>query len=1502
MNPLQRLMLFVLLCAIQGVQGQDLTNLYSFSDAAGQYPVAGLTLAGTKLYGTTSQGGDYTCGTIFSVNPDGSGFTVLHAFSGADGAQPAGQLLVSGSTLYGVTQNGGDSYNGTVFAIGTDGTGYTNLFSFSGSDGANPLGGLVLSGGVLYGTASSGGANWYGVVFSVNVDGTGYVDLHDFSGVDGQNPIGEMVLDGSTLYGVTQNGGDNSSGNLFAIGTDGSGCTNLHSFNGTDGANPLGGVVLSGGTLSGTTSSGGANGCGVVFSVNVDGTGYVDLHDFTWGDGQSPAGRLAVYTNALHAVAFGTASSGGGAGQGVIFQVNLDGSDFRDLYQFTGGDNGGSPQGALSLSAEGLLYGTTFSGGTHGNGSVYSLAIPVLPLADVIITTPATDSLALDAGGTVQGIVTAISPVTGVYYSFNGGSWTLASTTDGWSNWSASVTYTTGTNILSAYAMGTNGPISLTNSIRVSFGVLYPLHVFGSGDDGGGPSTGLLELGGKFYGICRFGGSSGLGTVFSVNTDGSGYAELHSFSGDADGSAPQGKLAVSGNTLYGTTLYGGSNYCGTVFSLHDDGSHYTILRVFADSDGAYPQAGVIISNDVLYGTTSNGGQNERGTVFALNVTNLTFNTLHKFTGGPDGRNPLSGLTLSSNGLYGTTSSGGTAGCGTVFSLQTDGSGFAVLHHFQGNPDGNRPQGGLLISEARLYGTTFYGGVDDNGTVYAVNLDGSGYSVLYRFKGNPDGSIPQGDLLLKGGLLFGITSFGGAGGAGTIFVIDTEGTFYGRLWDFNNTAANPEAGLVLSGSTLYGTTTWGGAGGQGVLFMLDSAVYSPMMTSPAANELVFHASGFISGSQITNLLNTNASVARVYYSLNGGTWAVAGTTNGWSDWTIATGFIFVTNTLALYAADDLGHQSPIATYPFYHTHFMRPMAQASIFASGYVIGGTAETNVPVAGVYYSLNGGEWNLAATTNGWYDWYSPVAPVLSPGINTLSAYVKDTLGNNEATNTIQTLFVVSPVIRNFGGVMESPKGHLEQLDGKIYGMAGNYLYSINVDGTGFGQVNSNAIDPAVWGVVSDGSRLYGSTGSKVFAINTDGSGYATLLTGLQGAAGLAVSGDTLYGVTDDGDPAGGVGPGTVFSVQTDGSGFARLHAFRGSDGDSPRAAVIVDRDTIYGTTTGGGTNGSGTVFSMKTNGAAFTVLANIPGDGITSESALTLDGDTLYGVCQGNSSGKVFAVKTNVTGFTTLYQYPSSLGGFSGQKGALAVVGSALYAAQVDSGFCGKGLLYSIRTNGTGYTEIYHFAGTPDGDYPNSDLLLVSNQIYGVTEQGGINDSGAFYVVNLPNELTATNLTFYRNYQIAWQLRVSDLFANVGNSASLSFDLASIGTSTNGIVPAVSGGYLQYSNPNLVDDLFTYTVTNCLGGNATGVITLKAVSAQLPGGIVNQLGVDGGVATISFCGVPVLLYQVQVSTDLVSWTTLETTNAPPSGRFQYIDLDPPWPCGFYRLNWNGD
>jgi uncharacterized repeat protein (TIGR03803 family) len=211
----------------------------------------------------------------------------------------------------------------------------------------------------------------------------------------------------------------------------------------------------------------------------------------------------------------------------------------------------------------------------------------------------------------------------------------------------------------------------------------------------------------------------------------------------------------------------------------------------------------------------------------------TFTLLYQFPGGPGVGNPPAGLVEDGAGnFYGTTSGGGVIGgtckilqgCGGIFKLDTSGKE-TVLYSFKGTPDGSDPLASLVLDAAgNLYGTSG-GGAFGAGTVFKLDTAGK-ETLLYSFAGPPDGANPQASLVFDAaGNLYGTTYVGGTAGFGTVFKLDTNGVET-VLHSFAGPpdGVNPQAGLVLdpAGTTLYGTTLHGGASGFGTVFKLDTA--------------------------------------------------------------------------------------------------------------------------------------------------------------------------------------------------------------------------------------------------------------------------------------------------------------------------------------------------------------------------------------------------------------------------------------------------------------------------------------------------------------------------------------------------------------------------------------------------------------------------------------------------------------------------------------------------------
>lgn len=371
------------------------------------------------------------------------------------------------------------------------------------------------------------------------------------------------------------------------------------------------------------------------------------------------------------------------------------------------------------------------------------------------------------------------------------------------------------------------------------------IYDFTGGNDGNNPAAQLsFDSSGHAYGTTVTGGAFQCGTVFELTPSGSNWqlSTLYSFTCLNDGKNPYGgvTLDAAGN-LYGTTVAGGSggacagDGCGTVYELSKSGSTWTqsvLYNFTGGNDGFGPGGGIVFDKGGnLYGTTPDGGQDSEGVVYELSPGQggqWTQSVIHAFTGGTDGAvGALGSLLYSGGNFYGVTELGGVSGAGTVFQLSPSGGGwkFATIHQFQGLPHAGFPYGGLITDgHGRLLGTTYFGGAEGQGTVFALARAGGTVkeTVVHSFTGGGDGASPTSTPVFdNAGNLYVTTSIGGSGscGCGTIFEITHSGVQGKAIHSFQGSdGAYPNYGLTRDAKgNLYGTTPVGGSRNSGVIF-------------------------------------------------------------------------------------------------------------------------------------------------------------------------------------------------------------------------------------------------------------------------------------------------------------------------------------------------------------------------------------------------------------------------------------------------------------------------------------------------------------------------------------------------------------------------------------------------------------------------------------------------------------------------------------------------------------
>jgi len=694
-----------------------LRSLASFNSTNGAFPLAELVQdpAG-NFYGTTTAGGAYSNGTVFRMSPAGV-VTTLYSFGGGgDGSYPAAALLLAtDGNSYGTTAYGGDYGDGTVFRMAPGGT-LTTLVAFDGYAGANPQAVLTEDAdGSLYGSTQNGGASDAGVIFRLSFSGPPQITSQPASRsvFVGDDVVFSVAVSGSGpfSYQWQKNGTNLPAGGTNRVLT----LTNLTANDAgaysvlvnspagsTNSADALLAVVSSPPVIVSAPTNLAPTACTTIsFNVAADGNKPLSYQWQKNGANLSDSCNLSgstttalVISNVSEAdngtytiVVTNAAGSSSAAAILDLVPKTLPCTTLTTRHWFTGGGDGRLPNG-LAQSTNGLLYGTTYAGGTRLSGTVFTLS------------TNGTFTTLLSFTGT-NGANPTAPPIRGADGRFYG------------------TTFRGGT-------IGAGVVFAMTAD-----GALTTLYSFSGDSDGGYPSGELLRgADGSFYGTTTAGGLSDYGTVFRIAPNGT-FTNLHRFNG-ADGKFPAGALAQGcDGSFYGLTAEGGAYENGTVFRISTNGA-FTLLHSFTGGSDGYAPVGALVrgSDCNLYGATKRStlsGFQFYGTLFRITPVG-TLTTLHTFgnVALKDGLYPHAGLMQSIDGnFYGTTYTDTLGGYGTAFRMAPDGGAFATLLYFDGCNDGAQPQAALTEDrDGNIYGTTTAGGPcwANRGTLFRLGAE------------------------------------------------------------------------------------------------------------------------------------------------------------------------------------------------------------------------------------------------------------------------------------------------------------------------------------------------------------------------------------------------------------------------------------------------------------------------------------------------------------------------------------------------------------------------------------------------------------------------------------------------------------------------------------------------------------------------------------------------------------------------------------------------------------
>ena len=861
----------------------------------------------------------------------------------------------------------------------------------------------------------------------------------------------------------------------------------------------------------------------------------------------------------------------------LMFTGHAAAQALTTIATFASAPSDGIEPSGVVIGPGGVLYGTTQTGGSTNNGTVFSLTPPASP-----------------GGAWTEAVL----------YDFTGGA-------DGWSP--AGVVVGSGGVLYGTASYGGTVTAICEDGCGTVFSLTPPaspggawtesvLYSFQGGSDGSGPNAGVaIGNGGVLYGTTSTGGTANAGTVFSLTPpkgvpSGAGgawtEAVLYSFTGGFDlplGGAA-GVVIGAGGVLYGAAQTGGIDTGSTSCDPSGCAMVFSLTPPKAGAGGAWTQAvlysfaggvsGVAIGNGgVLYGTTAGTLSN---TVFSLTPPYGTGNWTESvlYSSFIDLSGLYSGVVVGSGGvLYGTATSGGASQSGGVFSLTPParlGGAWteSLLYSFAGGNDGSQPFAGVMIGNGGvLYGATATGGPAYAGTVFSLTPPQSANgnwteSVLYAFTGGSPGiGVLSGVVVGNGGVLYGTTEGGGTGscarGCGTVFSLTppAAGPSGPGAWTANvvyrftggSDGAYPVAGVTIGNNgVLYGTAEYGGTGyctgegrpyGCGVVFSLTP----PATPGGAWIEATLHS--FTNAYSLCTPMGCGGSTDGFYPTTGlaiGSGGMLYGTTGGGG--TMNGGTLFSLAPPAV--ASDGWTESVLYNFTAFNAYYF----PASASPSGLVIGadGTLYGTTKIGG---SGTGGPY----CPEGCGTVFSLTPPAAGPGgAWTESAIYGFIAGNGNLQNPTADVAIGN------GGVLYGTTQGGSSCQGAVFSLT----------------------PPSVPGGDWTEAVLYNFTGGNNW-------GYPS---GVVIGSGGVLYGTTQYGGSGQCTTGGFTGCGSVFALipppSPDGVwSEAPLYNFTGgSDGAFPRAGVVVGGSgVLYGTTQ---TTSTGTVFALTVgNGLAPSV-----------------------------------------------------------------------------------------------------------------------------------------------------------------------------------------------------------------------------------------------------------------------------------------------------------------------
>ncbi|MCX2742515.1 MBG domain-containing protein [Mangrovivirga sp. M17] len=707
--------------------------------------------------------------------------------------------------LVGSTSASGSKGGGTIFRYSSSDKKLVSIKNFQSTPRGIEFGLTEGTDNYYYGITKEGGNGDKGIIFRVTKDWATYEVLHHFS--KGSSPSGQVLLNeaGDRLYGVTLNGGANNSGLVYSIDIDGTDFTVLHEFENINGSNPNGQLLLSSGVLYGTARSGGANSDGVIYKINTDGTGYSVIHNFNDAlTGSNPRTGMIE----IGGILYGTAYSGGANGSGTLFKIKTDGSMMAVIADMPA--DASNPSTKLILGTDNIIYGTTENGGNNDAGSFFKVqpngsGFEVFKIFNASNgSNPSSSLIELSSTEILGTTFTGGNFNAGVLYKVNkdGTGYTKLidfNSTSSRSKPKGNIIKTSLNTLIIPLTQQSENVIAnpYGGFVQSNFSGTISTEFYLPETGGFDLQTSIVKASdGRYYGSTFRGGDFDKGVIFSINSDGSDYQELITLGGNELRETYTDILEHSNGKMYVVTS-GNSN--GRSYLISFTPSGFSSVEAITSIYASKVVGKLLEDRDGnIVGMNYSGGSNDLGTFWSFNPSTSQYQKLWEFDG-PTGQYPVGGVIQSSvtGDYYAVTSGGGSNGYGTIIRFPYPLSTSSMPFVIH---DFSASEGskpsGLTIDNEVLYGVCETGANLDQGSIFKFDLGSSTFSVLKKFNGT-DGKKPTGRLAVaQSGSIFGTTTEGGANDLGVIFKIETDGTGFNVESDLNQSSGGMPVNIQL----------------------------------------------------------------------------------------------------------------------------------------------------------------------------------------------------------------------------------------------------------------------------------------------------------------------------------------------------------------------------------------------------------------------------------------------------------------------------------------------------------------------------------------------------------------------------------------------------------------------------------------------------------------------------------------------------------------------------------